>query len=134
MPDLEIEAMLESGRLHLDMGRHKDAIRDAKEALNICARTGFKLYEPEAEIVLSKAYLALNDLEQAKTFAQSAYEKAVGMNYRWQECDAAHLLGEIYLKMDDKERAREWLEKAVACRKELLDPEVEESEKMLESL
>jgi tetratricopeptide (TPR) repeat protein len=80
-PALEIEALLESSRLHLELGRHKDAIHDAKEVLKICARTGFKLYEPEAEVVLGKAYMALNDLEQAKIFAQSAYEKAVTMNY-----------------------------------------------------
>jgi tetratricopeptide (TPR) repeat protein len=134
-PDLEIEALLESGRRQFDMERHEEeAIRDAKEVLKICNRTGFKLYEPGAEIVLSKAYLALNDLEQAKTFAHSAYEKAITMNYRWQEGDAAHLLGEIYLAVGDKVEAREWIEKAVACRKEILDPEVRESERMLEGL
>jgi tetratricopeptide (TPR) repeat protein len=78
--------------------------------------------------------MALNDLEQAKTLAHSAYEKAIGMKYRWQEGDATHLLGEIYLKMGDKESAGEWLEKAVACRKEILDPEVKDSERMLKSL
>jgi tetratricopeptide (TPR) repeat protein len=134
MPELEIEALLESARLHLDMGRHKAAIRDANEVQKICARTGFKLYEPEAEIVLSKAYLALNDIEQAKDFAHSAYEKAVSMSYRWQEGDAADLLGEIYLAMGDKVEVREWLEKAVGCRKEILDPEVKDSERMLKSL
>ena len=134
MPVLEIEVLLESGRLHLYMGRHEDAIRNAKGVLKICAWTGFKLYEPEAEIVLGKVDMALNDLEQAKTLAHSAYEKAIGMKYRWQEGDAAHLLREIYLKMGDKESAGEWLEKAVACRKEILDPKVEESGRMLEGL
>ncbi|MBE9593606.1 MAG: tetratricopeptide repeat protein, partial [Proteobacteria bacterium] len=133
-PDLEIEVLLESGRLQLDIERHEDAVRDAKEVLKICDRTGFKLFEPEAEIVLGTAYLALNDIEQAKTVAHSAYEKAVGMNYRWQEGDAAHLLGEICLAAGDKVYAREWLEKAVACRKEILNPEVKESEKILKSL
>jgi len=56
------------------------------------------------------------------------------MNYRWPEGDAAHLLGEIYLVMGDKVKASEWLEKAVACRKEILDPEVKESETILEGL
>jgi tetratricopeptide (TPR) repeat protein len=134
MPFLEIEAMLESGRLHLDMKRHEDAIRDAKEVLKICARTGFKLYEPEADVVLGKAYLALNDLEQAKNFAHLAYEKAIGMHYRWQEGNAVHLLGEIYLTMGDNVRARKWIEKAVACRREILDPEVKDSERILKSL
>jgi tetratricopeptide (TPR) repeat protein len=132
--DLEIEALLESGRLHLDMGRHEYAIRDATEVLKICARTGFKLYEPEAEIVLSKAYLALNDIEQAKIFAHSAYEKAIAMKYRWPEGDVAHLLGEICLAMGDKVDARKWLKKAVGCRKEILDPNVKESETILKSL
>jgi tetratricopeptide (TPR) repeat protein len=134
MPSLEIEALLESSRLHLDMERQENAIRAAKEAQKICARTCFKLYEPETEIVLSKAYMALKDVEQAKNIAHSTYEKAVGMNYRWAEGDAAHLLGEIYLKMGDKVEAREWIEKAVGCRKEILDPGVKESERILESL
>jgi predicted negative regulator of RcsB-dependent stress response len=56
------------------------------------------------------------------------------MNYRWPEGDAAHLLGEIYLTMGDKVEAREWLKKAVACRKEILDREVKESERLLKSL
>ncbi len=134
MPFLEIEALVESCRLHLDIGRPEDPIHDAKEALTICVRAGFKLYEPEAEVILGKAYLALNDLEQAKTFAQSAYEKAIGMKYRWQEGDAAHLLGETYLNEGDNVEARKWIEKAVGCRKEILDPEVKDSERMLKSL
>ena len=44
------------------------------------------------------------------------------------------MLGEIYLAMGDKENAREWIEKAVTCRKEISDPNVEESEKLLESM
>lgn len=142
MPFLEIKALLESGRLHLDTEEYKDAIRDAGQILKICERTGFKLYEPEAEIVLSKAYLAQKDFAQAhstssgqaETFANSAYEKAVGMKYRWAEGDAAHLLGEIYLAMGEKPKARKWLKKAVACRKKILDPKVKESEKILKSL
>ena len=126
--------------LHFRIGELERALsyaekaRDANEVLKICARTGFKLNVPEAEIVLSKAYMALNDLEQAKTLAHSAYEKAIGMKYRWQEGDAAHLLGELYLTMGDKVKAREWIEKAVACRKKILDPEVKESETILKSL
>ena len=134
MPELEIEALVESSRLYLDMEKHEDAIRDANEVLKICTWTCFKLYEPEAEIVLSKAYLALNDIGQAKSFADFAYEKAIGMKYRWQEGDAAHLLGEICLKEGAIVEAREWLKKAVACRKEILDPEVKESETVLECL
>lgn len=134
LPFLEIEVLLESGRLHLDMERHEAAIRDATKVLKICARTGFKLYEPEAEVVKAKAYLALNEIEQAENFAQSGYEKAISMHYRWQEGDAAHLLGEIYSMIGDKVSAREWLEKAVACRKEILDLEVKQSEAMLKSL
>ncbi|GAF79956.1 unnamed protein product, partial [marine sediment metagenome] len=90
MPELEIEALLESARLNLDTQEYEDAIRDASQALNICGRTDFIFYEPDAEIVLSKAYLAQKDFEQAETFANSAYEKAIGMKYRWPEGDAAH--------------------------------------------
>ena len=84
-PELEVETMLETGRLKLDMVRHEDAIRDADEVLKICERTGFRLYEPGAEVVLARAYLSLQDNERAEGFAKSAYEKAVGMKYRWAE-------------------------------------------------
>ena len=131
MPALEIEALIEFGRLHRDMGRHGDAVKSANEVLKLCERTGFKLYEPDAEVVLGKVYLASGDTEKAETFAQSAYDKATGMKYRWAEGDAAHLLGAVYLADNNKEKAREWLEKAVACRKEILDPNVKESEEFL---
>ena len=76
----------------------------------------------------SKSYLAQEDFEQAESNAKSAYEKAVGMKYRWAEGDAADLLGEIYLVRGDKAKGRKWLKKAVGCRKEILDPKVKESE------
>ncbi|MCP4609978.1 MAG: hypothetical protein GY845_14815 [Planctomycetes bacterium] len=130
-PDLEIEAILEFSRLHIDRERYEDAISDARKVLKLCERTGFRFYEPGAEIVLGKAYLALKDNEQAESFAKSAYEKAVSMKYRWAEGDAGHLLGEVYLAKADMGEARKHLERAVKCRKEILDPNVEESEKLL---
>ncbi len=36
-------------------------------------------------MILAKAYLGLGDYEQAESNAESAYEKAVGMKYRWAE-------------------------------------------------
>jgi tetratricopeptide (TPR) repeat protein len=130
-PILEIEAMIELGRLWVDKKKYQKAIREANAVLKNCGRTGFRFYEPDAEIVLGKAYLALKDNEQAESFAQSAYEKAVSMKYRWAEGDAGHLLGEVYLAKGDMAEARKHLEKAVMCRKEILDPNVEESEKLL---
>jgi len=134
VPDLEIESLLESARLNLDTQEYEDAIGDAEQVMRICERTGFRFYEPGVEIVLAKAYLAQKEFEKAETFANSAYEKAIGMKYRWAEGDAAHLLGEIYLAMGEKPKARQWLKKAVGCRKKILDPEVKGSEKILESL
>ena len=128
IPYLEIEALIESGRLSLDIEEYENAINKADNVLKICGRTGFKLYEPGAEMVLAKAYMAQEDFEQAETNAKSAYEKAVGMKYRWAEGDTADLLGEIYSVRGDKAKARKWLKKAVGCRKEILDPKVKESE------
>jgi hypothetical protein len=39
----------------------------------------------KTELVLAKAYLGLEDFEKAESNANSAYEKAVGMKYRWAE-------------------------------------------------
>ena len=74
------------------------------------------------------------EFEQAETNAKSAYEKAVGMKYRWAEGDAGHLLGEIYLGRGDKRQAGEQLKKAAGCRKKIKDPKVKESETVLEGL
>jgi tetratricopeptide (TPR) repeat protein len=134
MTFLEIEVLIERGRLNLDMGEYEDAIGDAEQALKICGRTGFRFYEPGAEIVLAKAYLAQKDFEKAEKNAKSAYEKASGMKYRWAEGDAGHLLGEIYSAMGQKRQAGEWIKKAVKCRKEILDPKAKESEAILERL
>ncbi|MDI6734867.1 MAG: tetratricopeptide repeat protein, partial [bacterium] len=114
MPELEIEALLESGRLHLDTGRHQEAVQAGRTVLGLCERTGFRLYEPEAELILARAYLGLREIsrkdtetqrekddkslaplrlgERIKTFAQSAYEKADQMNYHWPKTEASHLL------------------------------------------
>ncbi|MBW8039065.1 MAG: hypothetical protein FVQ85_03600 [Planctomycetes bacterium] len=85
-------------------------------------------------MVLARAYLALKDFEQAESKAKSAYEKAVGMKYRWAEGNAADLLGEIYSVRGDKANGRKWLKKAVGCRKEILDPKVKESEWKLKKI
>jgi len=134
MPYLEIEALLESGRLRVGMEGYEEAIREANDVLKICGRTGFRFYEPGAEMVLAKAYLGQKDFEQAESNANSAYEKAVGMKYRWAEGDAAHLLGEIYSVRGEKAKGRKWLKKAVVCRKEILDPKVKETEGKLEEM
>ena len=50
MTELEIEALIENGRLRLDLKRPEDAIGDAENVLKICVRTGFRFYEPGAEV------------------------------------------------------------------------------------
>jgi hypothetical protein len=44
------------------------------------------------------------------------------------------LLGEVYLAKGDKVKACEQLEEAVKCRKEISDPNVEETEKLLKKI
>jgi tetratricopeptide (TPR) repeat protein len=95
VPFLEIEALLEYGRLHLEKGECEDAIKAGNDVLILCQRTGFLLYEPDAEVILARAYLAQKDFEQAKTFANSALLKAKKMGYKLAEDDAAEVLREI---------------------------------------
>jgi len=95
MPSLQIEALLEFGRLYLDIKKYKDAIRDANEVMKICERTGFKLYEPDAEVVLAKVYLAQGEIDKAKQFAQSGYDNASEMHYHWPKVEAEELLKEL---------------------------------------
>ncbi|MDI6736863.1 MAG: hypothetical protein QME42_11860, partial [bacterium] len=97
MPYLEIEALLESGRLHLDTGRHHEAGQAGRTVLGLCKRTGFRLYEPEAGLILARVYLIYQDVEQARASAQSAYEKADQMHYHWPKLEAGQLLRKIEL-------------------------------------
>jgi len=82
VPDIEIEVLLGFSRLDLDRERYKDAIHKANETLKIVDRTGFRLYEPEAELILAKVYLAQGDKTQAKSYASSALAKAKEMSYK----------------------------------------------------
>jgi tetratricopeptide (TPR) repeat protein len=43
VPELEIEALLEYGRLHLQKREYKDATNAGNEVLQLCQRTGFKI-------------------------------------------------------------------------------------------
>jgi len=95
VPDLEIEVLLEYGRLRLDLERYEIAIKDANEVLKLCFRTGFRLYEPDAELILARAYLAQKDFDKAKSFAQSAYDKATEMHYHSPKTEAEQLLSTL---------------------------------------
>jgi tetratricopeptide (TPR) repeat protein len=80
MPKLEIEALIEYGRLYLEKDDHKSAIDTANQILRLCKRTGFKLYEPDAELILAKAYS--KDTQKSKHYAESAHQKAEDMGYK----------------------------------------------------
>jgi nucleoside phosphorylase/tetratricopeptide (TPR) repeat protein len=98
IPFLGIEALIERGRLKLETDKYSEAVDDLNNTLMFCDRTGFKLYEPDAEIVLAKVYLALKDIDKAKKYVNSAYKKADQMSYYWPKIEASNLLTEILLK------------------------------------
>ncbi len=102
IPALEIEILLESVRLDLDMKKYEDATHKANETLKLVTRTGFRFYEPEAELILAKAYLAQGDKSQAKSYAQSAHEKARAMHYKIMENESANLLAGVHVKFVGK--------------------------------
>jgi tetratricopeptide (TPR) repeat protein len=89
MPFLEIEALIEYGRLYLEKKEYKSAIDTANQILKLCERTGFKLYEPDAELILAKAYS--KDTQKSKHYAESAYQKAKDMGYHLSTLEAIHL-------------------------------------------
>jgi len=95
VPYLEIEVLLESSRLHLDLEQYESAIQNANDVLKICSRTGFILYEPDAELILARAHLARKEIDKARTFAQSAYKKATEMHYHSPKTEAEQLLSTL---------------------------------------
>lgn len=107
MPDLEIEAHIERGRLRLKTKDYNGAESDLKNVLKLCERTGFKLYEPDAEVVLAKVYLALGNIDKAKGFANSAYLKAKKIHYHWPKTEATELLEKISHRNAEAQREKE---------------------------
>jgi tetratricopeptide (TPR) repeat protein len=93
MPYLEIEALIEYGRLYLEKKDSKSAIDTANQILRLCERTGFKLYEPDAELILAKAYS--KDTQKSKHYAESAHKKARDMNYKIAEKEADNFLKQV---------------------------------------
>jgi tetratricopeptide (TPR) repeat protein len=91
MPELEIEALIEYAKLYLEKKDPKSAIDTADQILRLCERTGFKLYEPDAELILAKAYLK-KDPQKSKPYAESAHKKAKEMGYKIAEKEAEELL------------------------------------------
>jgi tetratricopeptide (TPR) repeat protein len=89
MPELEIEALIEVGKLYLEKKEYKSAIDRANRILRLCKRTGFKLYEPDAELILAKAYS--KDTQKSKHYAESAHQKAKDMGYHLSALEAIHL-------------------------------------------
>ena len=77
------------------MSQFKEAIQACQVVLNLCSRTGFKLYEPYAEIILARAYLAQKDTDQAKSYANSAYDKATSMHYHLPKAEAKQLILDV---------------------------------------
>lgn len=92
---LEIETLLARGLLGVDTKDYAGAATDAKHVIKLVDRTGFKLYEPDAEVVLAKVYLAQGDKDKAREYAQSAYDKAKQMSYYWPQKDAEEVLNSI---------------------------------------
>jgi tetratricopeptide (TPR) repeat protein len=79
MPYLEIEALIEVGKLYLEKKDPKSAIETANKIIELCKRTGLA-NEPDAELILAKAYS--KDKEKSKHYAQSAHKKAKDMGYK----------------------------------------------------
>jgi len=92
VPYLQIEAMIEQGRLFLDTEELPEVKTVIDTALPIILRTGFLLYEPVILNIQARYFKAIGEIEQSKQTAQSAFDKADKMGYHWAKIEA-----EIYL-------------------------------------
>jgi len=95
MPELQIEALIEQGRLFLDLEQYGDAKSVADEALTIIKRTGFWLNEPDSLISLARYYKAAGEIEQSRQTAQEAWDKADKMGYHWPKIEAGELIKNV---------------------------------------
>lgn len=91
IPALEIEALIERAKLKLEKEDLSGAEADLNKVLKLCEHTGFKLYEPDAELVLAKVYLKKGDKGRAGELVKSVVRKASDMGYFWPKKEAEEL-------------------------------------------
>lgn len=97
-PSLEIETLIERAHLGVaiygndDIKLDLDPISDIETVLKLCERTGFRLYSPEAKVVLAEYFEKTGDHDNARKFAEEAKEEASAMGFHWPVHDADELL------------------------------------------
>ena len=95
-PMVEVEALIERGRLGLEMsGGINSAESDLNLAVELTKRAGLPLYEPEALVVLAQVYKSRGDLVKAKKAARRAERKADLMGSYWPKSEAKEVLNAI---------------------------------------
>ena len=71
------------------------AFSDLNEALNYCTESGYRIYEADVRVALAWAYLANNEKEKAKQFAERALQMSNEMGYHWGKVDAREVIERI---------------------------------------
>lgn len=95
VPYLEIEALIERGRLNLAKSEFPAAIIDSDAVIKHVDRTTFELYRPDGLIIKAHALKAQGHTKEAREAAQSALDLATGMQAYWPAKEARELISTL---------------------------------------
>ena len=88
-----IEILLARGRWAAKHTKDSNAaFADLNEALDYCAKSGYRIYEADVRVALAWAYLANDENQKAKESAERALQMSQEMGYHWGKVDAEEVL------------------------------------------
>lgn len=122
--------------VYLEEGRPGDALSEAEEGLAVAEAHEFGLVALDLRLAMARAHLARSDPDRALSVATKALLDSMVPDriYPWGRADATHLCGRAYVKLGDREEARKCFVDALAERRRLQHPGVEETTAALAAL
>lgn len=130
-------------RLKLAQSQYDAARRIVVIAQRIAARCGFRLYDVDAQVLLARLDLVQGDRDRSASRTLPALDLARGrgVQYGWGHSAALHLMGEIELadyhasgQPAALAQARNILTEAAALRREMRDPRLNNTLRLLQDL
>ncbi|MDI6735335.1 MAG: tetratricopeptide repeat protein [bacterium] len=79
--DIEAESLIELARIRIEQGKYPEAESVINQALRICQRCGYRLYEANCYNVLSQIYLKTTRSKEAKGYQTKAHVIAQETGY-----------------------------------------------------
>jgi tetratricopeptide (TPR) repeat protein len=136
----DVEVILRCYHLAAEIARHAGkfplAVSEALDGIQLADSCGFGRWSLDIRTELASIHLAAGQPAQAIEPAEWVLKRSQEpeCKYAWGEADALHLLGVAHAQLGETTSSREYLRQAIAKRKSLNHPGLQETQNTLASL